>query len=98
MKKATALSLLLLWMAFLFAGCTVEENKDETVPARPAAESDTVALSPENGFFTEKILYGEEGSIHYSYYLPKNYDEGGKYPLMVTMPGYDVVWGGLFRQ
>ena len=30
-----------------------------------------------------------EGLIHYSYYLPEDYDPTRKYPMMVVMPGYD---------
>lgn len=42
----------------------------------------------------EQILDGEEGEIHYSYYLPEDYDENNKYPMMVAMPGYDRMWFG----
>lgn len=35
-----------------------------------------------------------ESKIHYSYYLPAGYDESESYPLVVTMPGYDMMWFG----
>lgn len=46
------------------------------------------------GVNAEQILEGETGSIHYSYYLPKGYDESREYPLMMAMPGYDMMWFG----
>lgn len=42
----------------------------------------------------EQILEGETGTIHYSYYLPEDYDPQKKYPLVMTMPGYDMMWFG----
>lgn len=35
-----------------------------------------------------------EGLIHYSYYLPEDYDPTRKYPMMVVMPGYNMMWFG----
>lgn len=46
------------------------------------------------GFHTEQILEGADGEIHYSYYLPEGYDENRSYPMMVVMPGYDMMWFG----
>lgn len=48
----------------------------------------------ETGFITGQILNGAEGEIHYSYYLPEGYDENREYPMMVAMPGYDMMWFG----
>lgn len=42
----------------------------------------------------EQILTGADGDIHYSYYLPEDFDERKKYPMMVVMPGYDMMWFG----
>ena len=42
----------------------------------------------------EQILTGADGDIHYSYYLPEDFDESKKYPMMVVMPGYDMMWSG----
>ena len=41
-----------------------------------------------------QILEGETGTIHYSYYLPHGYNERQEYPLMMVMPGYDMMWFG----
>ena len=46
------------------------------------------------GIIAEQILEGETGTIHYSYYLPEDYDTQKKYPLMMVMPGYDMMWFG----
>lgn len=34
------------------------------------------------------VLSGAEGDIHYTYYLPKDYDESKSYPMLVTLPGW----------
>ena len=34
------------------------------------------------------ILPGADGNIHYTYYLPQNYDEKKSYPMLVTLPGW----------
>lgn len=47
-----------------------------------------------NGLIAEQILDGADGEIHYSYYLPETYDESKNYPMMVVMPGYDMMWFG----
>lgn len=47
-----------------------------------------------NGFITGQIWDGEDGTIHYSYYLPAGYDPAKEYPLMVAMPDYDAMWFG----
>ena len=46
------------------------------------------------GFVTQQVLSGADGDIHYSYYLPENYRADGAYPLVVAMPGYDMMWFG----
>ena len=46
------------------------------------------------GIIAGQILDGADGEIHYSYYIPADYDENRMYPLMVTMPGYDMMWFG----
>ena len=48
----------------------------------------------ETGLVPEQVLEGETGTIHYSYYLPENYDPQENYPLMMVMPGYDRMWFG----
>lgn len=39
-------------------------------------------------------MNGNDGEIHYSYYLPEDYNQRKTYPLVVTMPGYDMMWFG----
>lgn len=48
--------------------------------------------SPSTGIHESQILEGDTGTIHYSYYLPDNYSEEKKYPLVSAVPGYDMMW------
>ncbi len=59
-----------------------------------AESSEEQARTIETGFITEQTLESDEGVIHYSYYLPDDYDESQKYPLVMTMPDYDMMWFG----
>jgi predicted peptidase len=45
------------------------------------------------GFSIDNVLAGQQGDIHYSFYLPPDYDPASRYPLMVALPGY----GGLLH-
>ena len=42
----------------------------------------------------EQVLDGAEGELHYSYFLPEAHDASRTYPLVMTMPGYDMMWFG----
>lgn len=33
-------------------------------------------------------LLSTDGIIHYTYYLPQDYDENKRYPMLMTLPGY----------
>lgn len=59
-------------------------------PSVPLPETSVI----ETGVIAEQTLEGEEGTIHYSYYLPEGYDPKREYPLMMAMPGYDRMWFG----
>lgn len=48
----------------------------------------------QTGLVREQTLDSTEGLIHYSYYLPDDYDPTRKYPMMVVMPGYNMMWFG----
>ncbi|WP_051685075.1 hypothetical protein [Clostridium sp. KNHs205] len=65
---------------------TIQET--QTQSGRPSV------TQAETGFITERILDGADGEIHYSYYLPKDYDESRIYPMIVIMPGYGMMWFG----
>lgn len=89
-------------MLFLFTACSADqpidksENSDisETVIAESEAQSKAGNLPKKTGLIAEQILNGNDGAIHYSYYLPEDYDQNKTYPLVVTMPGYDMMWFG----
>lgn len=77
------------------------ETKETTSSEAPlnSSESETPNMSNatepiQTGLTREQIFNGEEGEIHYSYYLPESYDGSRKFPMMVTMPGYDRMWFG----
>lgn len=87
-----------------FSGCAVLQTQ-ESETQEPVAEAssqaepaDTESPSSESavpaGFITEQILNGADGEIHYSYYLPEGYNDTKMYPMMVVMPGYDMMWFG----
>ena len=80
---------------------SVAEPEGETVQEE-AGENGSEAANPvsskaatvRTGLVPEQVLEGETGTIHYSYYLPEDYDPQRKYPLMMSMPGYDMMWFG----
>ncbi len=69
------------------------ESANENVPTISATEKKE-DLSVGSTLVAEQILTGADGDIHYSYYLPEDFDESKKYPMMVVMPGYDLMWFG----
>ena len=66
----------------------------QTIPIESETERETESLPEKTGIIAEQILNGDGGEIHYSYYLPEGYDQSKTYPLVVTMPGYDMMWFG----
>ena len=88
-------------LVLILSGCTVQTEQPDTESGSAALSisSDTQG-SAENpstiqtGFIENQTLDDADGTIHYSYYLPDNYDPAKTYPLIVTMPGYDRMWFG----
>lgn len=72
---------------------TLQEASQADVPDEPDMALPT-ELPVQTGIIPEQILEGETGTIHYSYYLPHGYNERQEYPLMMVMPGYDMMWFG----
>ena len=77
----------------------IQREPEPSVPSEIQREPELSASSEEavqvqTGIIPEQILDGETGEIHYSCYLPENYDESTEYPLMMVMPGYDMMWFG----
>ena len=78
-----------------------EQGTDLPAPSENGAHSSAASdVSQETdsqvqtGLIAEQILEGETGTIHYSYYLPEGYSDETEYPMVVTMPGYDMMWFG----
>lgn len=56
--------------------------------------AETLRDTSQYGFITGNVFNGKEGSIHYSYYLPESYDGKKPLPMVLTIPGYDMMWFG----
>jgi predicted peptidase len=55
----------------------------------------TVGTQTQRGFINNNVLHSSsDGDIHYSSYIPKNYDGSEPYALFITLPG----WEGLYFQ
>lgn len=98
MRQTRKFSSLLLCGAIslsLLAGCgsvsAGSGSAQQTGSALPSAEK---ASDIQTGFIENQTLDDADETIHYSYYLPDNYDPAKTYPLIVTMPGYDRMWFG----
>ena len=74
-------------LAISLRGCGQEAARRpvEEIPATPQIQP---------GMIAEQILPGADGDIHYSYFLPESYDGRRTYPLVMVMPGYDMMWFG----
>ena len=105
MKRFLSLALALV-LVLALAGCgagTAASPQPETTPepsgtptVEPSESTSSAATSEpvQTGLFAEQIFSGADGDIHYSYYLPENYDGSRKFPMMVVMPGYNMMWFG----
>ena len=102
MKKGAVLSTVILIVLFLITACSAKqpiansESSDisETIPIESATPNEPEKPLEKTGIIAEQILSGNDGEIHYSYYLPVDYDKIKTYPLIMTMPGYDMMWFG----
>ena len=105
MKRFLSLALALV-LVLALAGCgagTAASPQPETTPepsgtptVEPSESTSSAATSEpvQTGLFAEQIFSGADGDIHYSYYLPESYDGSRKFPMMVVMPGYGMMWFG----
>lgn len=73
---------------------TVSESIVVSTPQPSPSLSKQEKQSIQTGWIAEQVFTGTEGEIHYSYYLPENYNENKRYPMVVAMPGYDKMWFG----
>lgn len=77
-----------------FAGASGETLPVETTASTLPPVTTERLPAAETGLIPEQILQDETGTIHYSYYLQEGYDPNEQYPLMMVMPGYDMMWFG----
>lgn len=89
------------FFAFAFAafacvfGCAAETGGNENGNAAMKNESVTSGKSYFRRFLVDNVLHSKtEGDIHFSLYVPSDYDAGGNYALFMTLPG----WEGLYFQ
>ena len=102
MKKGVVLSVAILIVSLMITACSANQsinnsesgNISVSTPAESEESNETEKSSEKTGIIAEQILNGNDGEIHYSYYLPSDYDESKTYPLVMAMPGYDMMWLG----
>ena len=99
-KRMNLLSFILA-VGLLLSACGGAASGEATVPptenlpqTTPNTEEDRPTTTTQTGYVSEQMLDGADGTIHYRYYLPESYDSGKAYPLMMVMPGYDMMWFG----
>ncbi len=102
--KSTLPGLLLSGLLLLLLGCSAAAQREDApgsgsslaqqASSQAAVSSALPESTAETGLVAEQVLEGETGDIHYSYFLPEGYGEEKSYPLMMTMPGYDMMWFG----
>lgn len=86
------LSLMLTCSLCLTACTSMPETLPDTSESLPVSSQMSSEYEP--GFHIGEVLNGEDGEIHYSYYLPEGYRAEQLYPMIVVMPGYDKMWFG----
>ena len=69
---------------------TTSSEVDSAVSESASSETGNI----QTGLVREQTLDSTEGLIHYSYYLPDSYDGSRRFPMMVVMPGYGMMWFG----
>lgn len=102
MEKGVILSAVILIVSLLITACSANQQIDDSennntsapVPTESRIQSETENPPEKTGIIAEQILNADDGEIHYSYYLPEGYDESKAYPLVMTMPGYGMMWFG----
>lgn len=102
MKKGVILSAVILIVSLLITACSANQQIDDSennntsapVPTESRIQSETENPPEKTGVIAEQILNADDGEIHYSYYLPESYAESKAYPLVMTMPGYGMMWFG----
>lgn len=72
---------------------TTSAPQETTAPEGTSGSAESEEL-PTAGITRNQILNGADGEIHYSCYIPEEYDGKTLLPMMVVMPGYDRMWFG----
>lgn len=100
-KSGALTALIVSLFIILLSGCDGAQSGNSALHRTEDAITSSVlsagALPDKSvraGITAEQLLNGGTGEIHYSYYLPEGYGADKKYPLVITMPGYDMMWFG----
>lgn len=71
------------------ASSSAASSAEEATPTPPESPA-----SVQTGLEEGQILAGSEGDIHYSVFIPSEYNGEKQFPLMMVAPGYDGMWFG----
>lgn len=106
-RKRLIVALVVLLMLFaalalgfhagLFENDTASAEGGQPPAAEPADEDAalTVGTETQRGFINDNVLHSDDhGDIHFSSYIPADYDGSTPYALFITLPG----WEGLYFQ
>ena len=73
-----------------YSGVKIRQNFDAL-----NARGQTVQSSSENvgwpefqGFSINNVLQGKDGDVHYSVYIPEDYNHEKRYPMIIVLPGF----------
>ncbi len=107
MKRIISRGVLFILCGILLSACknteqpggSISESGQDTSIVTDEKESRqmvniTEGTMMDRGFLNDNTLHSEIGDIHYSSYIPKEYDGSRPYALFLTLPG----WEGLYFQ
>lgn len=79
----------------LVVSLTACGGQNSTLGSHNSMDEITVGAQTQRGFINDNVLHSSsDGDIHYSSYIPENYDGSEPYALFITLPG----WEGLYFQ
>lgn len=55
----------------------------------PVLRSENVGWPEFQGFSINNVLQGKDGDVHYSVYIPEDYNHEKRYPMIIVLPGYN---------
>lgn len=88
-KMVISLVIISLFTTILFFNI-----KNKRVPQAETNQNEIIEREKENDEFQIDNVYNssEYGEIHYSVYIPDDYDSNKSYPMYITLPGYEGLY------